>query len=96
MIKVDTDADSSKKADARKKIEKIQAQLKNGEDFSTLAKDHSEGPSSVKGGDLGYFKRDQMVKPFEDAAFDLKLGEVSDIVEGSCRCYLRPGLDMLI
>ena len=80
LIKVDADADSSKKSEARKKIEKIQTRLKNGEDFSTLAKEHSEGPSSVKGGDLGYFKSGQMVKPFEDAAFDLKIGEVSNIV----------------
>lgn len=81
LVKVDADADLSKKAEARKKIERIQAQLKNGEDFSTLAKEHSEGPSSVNGGDLGYFKRGQMVKPFEDAAFDLKIGEVSNIAE---------------
>ncbi len=81
LIKVDADADASKKAAARQKIEQIQAQLKNGEDFSTLAREHSQGPSSVNGGDLGYFKRGQMVKPFEDAAFDLKIGEVSNIAE---------------
>ncbi len=81
LIKVGPDADSSKKAEARKKIEQIQTQLKSGKDFSTLAKNHSEGPSSVKGGDLGYFKRGQMVKPFEDAAFALPPDEVSDIVE---------------
>ncbi len=81
LIKVDADANETKKAEARKKIEQIQTQLENGEDFSTLAKNHSEGPSNVKGGDLGYFKRGQMVKPFEDAAFALKIDEISDIVE---------------
>lgn len=81
LIKVDADADSSKKAEARKKIEQIQTRLQNGDDFSTLAKEHSEGPSSGKGGDLGYFKRGEMVKPFEDAAFALKPDEVSNIVE---------------
>ena len=81
LIKVDSDADASKKAKAREKIEKVQTKLRNGEDFSTLAKEHSEGPSNVKGGDLGYFKRGQMVKPFEEVAFKLKPNEVSDIVE---------------
>ena len=81
LIKVDSDADASKKAKAREKIEKVQTKHKNGEDFSTLAKEYSEGPSNVKGGDLGYFKRGQMVKPFEEAAFKLKPNEVSDIVE---------------
>jgi peptidyl-prolyl cis-trans isomerase C len=81
LIKVDADADASKKAMAREKIEKVQAKLKNGEDFSTLAKEYSEGPSNVKGGDLGYFKRGQMVKPFEETAFNLQPNEISGVVE---------------
>ena len=81
LIKVDPQAEESQKAEARKALEKIQLKLKEGEDFSALAKESSQWPSSAKGGDLGYFKRGQMVKPFEDAAFALKPGEVSDIVE---------------
>ncbi len=81
LIKVDPKADESQRAVARKKTEKIQQKLQQGEDFAALAKEFSQGPSSVKGGDLGYFGRDQMVKPFEKAAFGLMPGDVSDIVE---------------
>ena len=66
---------------ARKKIEKIQQKLQQGEDFAALAKEFSQGPSSFKGGDLGYFGRGQMVKSFEKAAFGLMPGDASDIIE---------------
>ncbi len=81
LIKVDPQADKVKKAEARNKIKEIQQKLQKGEDFTTLAKALSEGPSKAKGGDLGYFSRGQMVKSFEEAAFALRLNEVSDIVE---------------
>ena len=81
LIKVDEGAPEEKKAEARKKIKEIQQKVQNGEDFATLAKTYSEGPSGPKGGDLGSFGRGQMVKPFEDAAFSLKPNETSDIVE---------------
>ena len=81
LIKFDIQADKSTKDQANKKIKKIQKKLEAGEDFTSLAKEFSEGPSNIKGGDIGYFNRGQMVKPFEDAAFKLKPGEVSDIVE---------------
>jgi peptidyl-prolyl cis-trans isomerase C len=81
LIKVDSKADKAQKAEARKKLEKVQQKVKKGEDFAALAKESSQCPSSAKGGDLGYFGQRQMVKPFEEAAFALKPGEVSDIVE---------------
>ena len=81
LIKVDAKADEAQKTEARKKIEEVQQKLKDGGDFAELAKEYSEGPSGPKGGDLGYFRRGQMVKPFEDAALALKPNEISEIVE---------------
>ena len=81
LIKVEPDADEMKKSEAKQKIKNIQQKLNKGEDFATLAKEFSEGPSKNNGGDLGYFQRGQMVKPFEDVAFALKTEDVSDIVE---------------
>jgi len=81
LIKVDPKADVAQKAAARRQLEQIQQKLAAGEDFASLARQYSQGPSSSRGGDLGFFRRGQMVKPFEDAAFALKPGEVSGIVE---------------
>jgi len=81
LIKIEPGANEKDKAKARKKIEKIRQRLVKGEDFGALAKEFSQCPSSAKGGDLNYFGRRQMAKPFEDAAFALKVGELSDVVE---------------
>jgi len=82
LIKVAKDASEDEKKAARKKAEEVLQKIKKGEDFASLAEKYSDDPGSArKGGDLGYFPRGRMVKPFEDAAFSLKPGEVSDIVE---------------
>ena len=67
---------------ARAKAEEILRRVRAGEDFAALAGQFSEDPGSrAQGGDLGWFGRGMMVKPFEDAAFALKPGEVSEVVE---------------
>ena len=81
LIKFDPQGSKSQRAEALKKIKEIQKKVRKGEDFASLAKASSQCPSSTKGGDLGYFKRRQMVRPFEEAAFALKPGQVSDPVE---------------
>lgn len=81
LIKVEKDAIEFEKGEALKKIEKVRKRALKGEDFAELAKKFSEGPSAEKGGELGFFQRGQMVKPFEEAAFTLKPGEISDVVK---------------
>jgi len=92
-IKFTPGAAESKKIQARKKIEMIQQKLIKGEDFGKLAKAYSEGPSAPRGGALGYFKRGQMVKPIEDAAFALNVGEVSGIIETRVGYHLVKVID---
>ncbi len=65
----------------KQKAQNIKEQLDNGKSFEQLAKEASECPSSEKGGDLGFFSKGDMVKPFERKAFDMEEGEVSDPVK---------------
>ena len=66
---------------ALQRAEGLRRQLIAGADFDQLAREHSEGPSSVRGGVLGEFGRGQMVGPFEEAAFALDVDEISAVVE---------------
>jgi hypothetical protein len=67
---------------ARSKAEDVLKRARGGEDFAALAKEFSTDPGSKnEGGELGWFGRGQMVKPFEDAAFALQAGQISDVVE---------------
>ena len=72
----------AKKKEAKKKAEEVLKKAKSGEEFSELAKEYSDDKgSAANGGDLGYFTKGQMVQPFEEAAFSLKSGEISGLVE---------------
>ena len=66
--------------DTEDEAKEIQERLKKGEDFATVAKEKSKDPNA-EGGDLGFFARGQMLKPFEDAAFALEVGKISDPVQ---------------
>jgi peptidyl-prolyl cis-trans isomerase D len=83
LIVAAKDAPAKERQAAHAKAESLLAQLrKNPGDFAKLAKENSQDPGSAeRGGDLDFFGRGMMVKPFEDAAFKLKPGEISDVVE---------------
>ena len=61
--------------------QQLKTQLNEGAKFDELAKANSKCPSSAAGGNLGTFGRNMMVKPFEDAAFNLPIGNISDPVQ---------------
>lgn len=68
--------------DTREEAEKILQRVKTGEDFAKLAKECSKDPTAKENsGDLDYFRRGDVVEPFEEAAFALKPGEISEIVQ---------------
>jgi peptidyl-prolyl cis-trans isomerase C len=81
LIKVEPGAAEDVKQAARTRAQELLTQVKAGGDFAALAQQHSQDGSAAGGGDLGFFPRGQMVKAFEDVAFGMKPGQVSDIVE---------------
>ena len=81
LIGIDSKAGIEEKKAARDKADKLHNELINGADFAKLAKDSSTCPSSKQGGDLGYFSKGKMVPQFEQAAFALEPGGVSNVVE---------------
>ena len=81
LLKINANDAPEIKSQKRLELAGLSGKIQNGADFSKIAGEQSECPSKQQGGDLGFFERGKMVKPFEEAAFTLKVGEVSDIVE---------------
>ncbi|MCD6306667.1 MAG: SurA N-terminal domain-containing protein [Deltaproteobacteria bacterium] len=80
LFELDEDAPEKTEQAVRMKAEAVLEKVKKGEDFAKLAKEYSGCPSKERGGDLGYFEKGQMAPAFEEAAFSLKKGEVSELV----------------
>ncbi|MBW1896222.1 MAG: peptidylprolyl isomerase, partial [Deltaproteobacteria bacterium] len=82
LFKIDQGADQEAVDEARKKAAEVLAEASSGKDFAELAKEYSDDTGSkTAGGDLGFFTRDRMVKPFSDAAFAMEIGEISEPVK---------------
>jgi len=79
-------ATPEKTKEVKEKALAVLEKVKQGDDFAKLATEHSEDPSKTKGGDLGYLKKGQMyraLEEFEDVAFSLEKGGISDLVRTS-------------
>jgi peptidyl-prolyl cis-trans isomerase C len=82
LLRLPEKADAAAKASVKTKAADVLKQARAGKDFAALAKQYSEDPgSAANGGDLNYFQRGQMVAPFDQAAFTMKVGDVSELVE---------------
>jgi len=81
LFKVDNFEDEKAANEVYQKAKAVLKEIKAGAEFAEMAKKHSADGNAKIGGDLGFFQKGQMVKPFEEAAFSLKSGEVSDVVK---------------
>jgi peptidyl-prolyl cis-trans isomerase C len=82
LIQVPKEASDEEKKKLKEKADEVLKKVKAGEDFTKLAAEYSDDPGTKsKGGDLGFFSKGSMVPAFEQAAFSLKPGEVSELVE---------------
>ena len=83
LILAPQDADAATDEAAKAQIDDIAARLKGGEDFAKVAEEVSQDGSAKDGGNLGWFERGRMVPEFEEAAFALKAGEISEPVRSA-------------
>ena len=82
-------ADAAARQAAKTKAEVVLKDVKAGKDFATLAKANSSDPGSAQnGGDLNFFEKGAMVAPFDQAAFSMKTGDTSDLVETQCGYHI--------
>ena len=93
LLKTTPDDDEAERQRLTEKLLEIRQRALSGEDFGDLAAEYSEDSSAARGGDLGYFPRGRMVPAFEQAAFELPAGEISNVVETRFGLHLIQTLD---
>ena len=94
LLRVEPNATPEVKAAQKAKAEDLDSRAKKGEDFAALAKANSQDPgSAARGGDLGWFSKKQMVPGFDEAAWALKKGEISPVVESQFGFHIIKELD---
>jgi len=81
LLSLSPDAPQQVRDSVTRLAQDLQRRAAGGEDFAALARQYSADGSAPQGGDLGFFGRGQMVQPFEEAAFALEPGQVSDVVQ---------------
>ncbi|MFO7569189.1 MAG: peptidylprolyl isomerase [Smithellaceae bacterium] len=80
LLAINASDDPATRLNKKEKIDDIRKQLLDGADFAEMAMRYSECPSREKGGDLGMINKNQMVRPFEEAAFSQKINAIGDVV----------------
>jgi peptidyl-prolyl cis-trans isomerase C len=83
--------DAKNETEAKQKIDRIAAELKNGADFETMARKWSEDPSASNGGELPWFNKGRMIPAFEEAAFKLNAGQISEPLKTDFGYYILQG-----
>jgi peptidyl-prolyl cis-trans isomerase D len=94
LIKVSPDAAPDVVQKARLKAEKVLAEARGGANFAALARQYSNDPSASKGGDLGYFSRDEMDPSFGKVIFSIRKGEISSVVQSNVGFHIFKAEDV--
>lgn len=83
LLRIPAVTDLREREKLRLRAERILWESRAGKDFAQLAREHSEDPSAAQGGDIGFFVQGQMLPPLDKAAFALKEGKISNVIETS-------------
>ena len=93
LLSIPRGADEAKLNEVNRKARTLLLEIKKGEDFGKLAKIYSQGASADSGGDMGWFKRGEMVPFLEKVVFNLKVGEVSNIIRSDLGLHIIKVMD---
>jgi peptidyl-prolyl cis-trans isomerase C len=96
VVMSDPEDPQAQRDDARRRIEEAYQRIQNGEDFAQIAREYSQGGSAAKGGDLGFFKREDDILPqVDDVAFAMEIGDISEVFETpfGFNIFMKTGLE---